>query len=466
MSKKEHKEQTLGKKAAFMGIGVVSDVTAYQSFILLIFTFYYAIVGIEIGLITVGFIIWSLWNAFNDPILGYLSDRTNTKFGRRIPWIMASFLPLGIIMILLFTPILPIGIANQAGNFAYFLIIIVIFEFFYTMYSLNLTSLVPELLITEEERIKGNNIRQIFSIVGLIFAFLLPGLIIEDFTDAQYFNQYQIFGVIACIIVILGAIIFLKYGPKERAEFQKEYERAPSLINSMKSCVKSKAFMWYIPAEIANWFVYGMLPTIVPLYAKFVLGINDALMTSLLLGFTFISAALFMTLLWRPVVRKIGNRKAWILSMTIWIISLIPLWFITGLIAGMIMFFLIGIGLSGSLYIIDLIIADIVDDDELTTGTRNEGGYYGVNAFFLRFSNVLVIIAIGSVLQTVGWKVFEPSMVTIEVQNGLRILMVALPIIALIVAILAIYKYPLDEEKLVQVKEGVKKLHEEKQSKI
>ena len=460
------KESSVSKKAAFIGIGTVSDVTAYQSFILLIFTFYYAVVGIEIGLITVGFIIWSVWNAFNDPIIGYISDRTHSKWGRRIPWIMIGFIPLAITMILLFTPVLPIGIANQAGNFVYFLIIIIIFEFFYTMYSLNLTSLFPEVFISEQERTAGNNIRQVFTIVGLIFAFILPGFIIDDYSDPLNFSQYQIFGVIACIIVVIGALLFLKFGPKERVEFKKEFESAPSLINSMKSCVKSKAFMWYIPAEIANWFVYGMLPTIVPLFAKFVLLIEDALMISLLLGFTFLSAALFMTIVWRPVVRKIGNRKTWMLSMTIWMLSLIPLLFIQGLFLGMIMFFLIGIGLSGSLYIIDLIVADIVDDDELRTGTRNEGGYYGVNAFFLRFSNVFVIIAIGSVLQTVGWKVFEPSMVTNEVIFGLKALMVILPIIALIVGILAIYKYPLDDEKLAKMKEGVKKLHEEKQSKI
>ena len=189
-------------------------------------------------------------------------------------------------------------------------------------------------------------------------------------------------------------------------------------------------------------------------------------MISMRLGFTFLSAALFMTIIWKPVVRKIGNRKSWMISMTVWILSLIPLLFIQGLVLGMIMFFLIGIGLSGSLYIIDLIVADIVDDDELSTGSRNEGGYYGVNAFFLRFSNVLVILAIGSVLQTVGWKVFEPSMVTNEVIFGLKALMVIFPIIALIVGILAIYKYPLDDEKLAKMKEGIKKIHEEKQSKI
>ncbi|GAH59686.1 unnamed protein product, partial [marine sediment metagenome] len=97
-------EKKTGKIATMFSFGNLADITAYQSFTLLIFTFYYSVVGIQIELITIGFIIWSVWNAFNDPILGYFSDRTHTKWGRRRPWIMIAFIPLAIIMILLFTP--------------------------------------------------------------------------------------------------------------------------------------------------------------------------------------------------------------------------------------------------------------------------------------------------------------------------------------------------------------------------
>jgi len=460
------KEQKTSKKATFMGIGLVSEITAYQSFILLGFTFFFAVIGINVLLITIGFIIWSLWNALNDPLLGYISDRTHTKWGRRIPWLMISFIPLAIMMILLFFPVLFIGIENEIGNFIYFLIIIIIFELFYTMYSLNLAALFPEVFLTKEERIKGNNIKQIFTIVGLLFAFILPGIFITgSYATPDSPLQYLLFGVIASIIVIAGAVIFLIFGPRERAEFQKEFEETPSFFNSIRSCVKNKAFMWYIPAQLANWFVYGMFPTVLPLYAEFVLGIEVPMLTSVMLLLTFLSAGLFMTLVWKPVVRKLGNRKTWMISMGVWIVLLIPLLFIQEFISGMIVFFLIGIGLSGSLYIVDLILADIIDDDELKTGIRKEGAYYGVNSFFLRLSNVLVILAVGIIFGYNGWLEFDPTP-GIETIIGLKILVCVLPLIALVIAILVIYKYPLDGEKLANVTEGVKKLHEEKQSKI
>jgi len=158
----EKKEKDLDrysfKRAASYGTGQIADQAAYQSFTFLVFTFYFAVVQLEITLITVGFIIWAFWNSFNDPMLGYLSDRTHTKFGRRLPYIMIAIIPLGVILFLLFTPPLPIGVENQLGNFVYFMIIIILFELFYTMFSLNATSLFPETFISKDDRTKANNV--------------------------------------------------------------------------------------------------------------------------------------------------------------------------------------------------------------------------------------------------------------------------------------------------------------------
>ena len=462
------KEKGTLKKAFFYSFGQISDQTAYQSFILLVFTFYFAVVQIDIWLITLGYTIWSIWNMFNDPLIGYLSDRTHTRWGRRLPYIIVFFVPLALIMYFLFTPPLPIGPANQVGNFFYFLMIIIVFELFYTAFSLNYTSLFPEIFLSKKERTKGNNVRQIFTIISLIFAFILPGLIISDFSapTAAALQEYQLFGIVAGIIVVIGIIIFLLFGPRERPEFSGDYKDAFSLFKTIKFCLKSKSFRFFVIATLCNWFVFGMLPTIIPLYAKFVLNETDAFMASLLLGVAFLSATIFVTILWRPIVRRIGNRKAWMISMATWILSLFPLMFIWELTQGMIVFFLLGIGLSGSLYIIDLVVADIVDEDELATGMRREAGYYGVNALIIRFSNVLVILAIGIIFDTVGWKTFDPTVDPSQVAFGLRALIFIFPAIALAIGILAIYKYPLHGERLRNVQEKVKELHEQKRARV
>lgn len=466
--KKEQEQESIKKKAFFYSFGQISDLVSYQTFTFLTFTFYFTIVKINVVLISIGFILWSIWNSLNDPLLGYLSDKTHTKWGRRIPFIMISFVPLSIIMFLLFLPPISFGIQNELTNFTYFIIIIVVFEFFYTMFSLNLTSLFPETFISVKERTIANNIRQTFAIVALIVAFVLPTLFIPDLSNAKYLLEYQFFGITIAIIIAVAGAIFLKYGPRERKEFKDNYKSAPNFIDSIKFCLKSESFRWYIPAEIANWFVYGMLPTIIPLYGKFVLGIGEgeSILLALLLGVAFISAALFINILWRPMVQRIGPRKSWLISMSIWIATLVPLMFISDIITGFIVFFLIGIGLSGSLYIIDIIVSDIIDEDEIVTGTRREAGYYGVNALFLRLSTVFVFLAISLVFNNVGWTIFEPEKITPAIQFGLRALIFIFPTIALTIALVAIYKYPLDQERLEEVKMKIKKIHKEKREKI
>jgi GPH family glycoside/pentoside/hexuronide:cation symporter len=456
------------KKAASYSIGQIINNASYQTFSLLVFTFYFTIVGLNVILITIAFMIWSVWNSINDPLLGSISDKTHTKWGRRYPYIMTSIVPLAIVMFLLFTPPLSLGVKDQMSNFIYFLIIIIIFEFFYTMFDVNLIALFPELFITQEERTSANAVRMTVYLVTLIITFALPTFFIPDFSNPKYLTQYQIFGIFIAGIIIVAGVFFLKFSPREKAEFRDEYKNIHSFKETFKICVKNKTFMGYLPAEMGMWYVIGVITTIIVLYGKFVLGIGEGetIYIALMLAIGFISTAIFMNILWKPVVRKIGPRKSWMISVFIWILVISPFMFIQDKFQGIIVLFFFGIGLSGPIYIIDLILSDIIDEDEVNTGTRREAGYYGVKAFFYKFSTVFVFLTIGLVFTNIGWTVYEPERVTSEVIFGLRALMFIFPAIALIISLLVMYKYPLHGEKLAQVKEKLQKIHEEKRSKI
>ncbi|MBY9003979.1 MAG: MFS transporter [Candidatus Lokiarchaeota archaeon] len=465
--KKSKQEYSFGKAFRYT-FAQVADIIAYQSFTFLIFTFYFAVVKINITLISIAFIIWAFWNSINDPLLGALSDRTHTKWGRRFPYIMVSFIPLAVVCILLYFPPVAFGVSDEIINFVYFFIIIIVFEFFYTMFSINQVSLFPEIFISMEDRTKANNIRQTIAIFALIIAFVLPTLFIPDLSDETYLPEYQTFGLLVGAIIVVFGVLFLIFSPRERKEFQDNYQKAPKLIESLKTCLTNKSFMWYIPAQIANWFVYGILPVIIPLYGKFVLGIGEgeSIWLSLLLGFAFISAALFVNILWKPLIQKLGPRKAWMLSKAIWMATLIPLLFLGEgmLIIAVIVFFFMGIGLAGSLLIVDIMLADIIDEDELKTGTRREASYFGANALLLRLATVLVFLAIGPVFIIGSWEVYDPLNITPEIIFGLKALIAIFPSIALVIGILVLYKYPLHGEKLAQVKEQLNEIHAQKRA--
>ena len=199
---------------------------------------------------------------------------------------------------------------------------------------------------------------------------------------------------------------------------------------------------------------------------KYNIGERETIFLGLLLGIAFISSAFFINFLWKPVVKKMGPRKTWLISVIIWILTLIPLMFINDKIQGLIVFFLIGIGLAGPIFLGDLILADIIDEDETITGTRREAGYYGVKAFFFRLSTVFVVLAISTVFTNAGWTVFEPEAITQEIIFGLRALIFIFPAIAICLGLITVYKCPLYGEKLKNVKEKLQELHAEKQSRV
>ncbi len=213
-----------------------------------------------------------------------------------------------------------------------------------------------------------------------------------------------------------------------------------------------------------TWYVFGLLPTIVPFYGTYVLNIEkQSLLLSILLLIAFLTSVPGI-LFWKSIGRKIGVRKGYMISLFGWAAALIPFYFISDFVAGAITMVFVGLGLAGSLYYIDLIISDIIDEDELKTGVRREGGYYGINALVIRLSTILTFVTIGLVLSTTGWYVYDPGAYSYEIEMGLRSLMFIFPAIALIIGAISMYFYPLDGKRLKEQKAAREKLHSEKRA--
>jgi len=138
-------EKLTFKKKFLFGLSAFPDQLTYQIFQFLIFTFYFTVVLIPLDLMIITYVIWGIWNAVNDPMLGALSERTKhrRKWGKRRFYLLISIIPLCIMVVLMFY--MPFNTGDKMLEFIYFLTTIVVFEFFYTMFDVNVNAIFPEM---------------------------------------------------------------------------------------------------------------------------------------------------------------------------------------------------------------------------------------------------------------------------------------------------------------------------------
>ena len=454
------KELTLKEKVLFATSSFPDQLT-YQAFTIYVFTFYFAVVGLTMTEIWIGFILWGFWNMINDPLLGALSERTKFKgkLGKRKLYLIISFIPLSLMMILLYT-------VPANFEFIYFVFIIFAFEFFYTMFSVNTNAIFPEMFPTEKQRASVNIFIKVFTMIAVILASLVPTFVVSPLVPtlgpldpgysaevASIKSMYIIAGLILFVLVVIMAILFIFFSVDEKEEKTTDFEKRPKFFESLKLTFSNRTFLKFTLGNMLIWYCFNVLLTVFPLFAVEVLGITEgAMMIGIILMIALLSAAIFQPVQ-SKIRSKVGTRKGLIIGLAIWIVTLFPLIFLSNnamsTTLAMIIFFTIGFGLSAALFHIDLIHGDVIDQDALKFGVRRAASYYGVNAFIHRFSTVLGITTIALIFSGTGWSSYESIVADPAIRElGLKALIFVFPAIALLGAIICFRFYDLHGEKL------------------
>ncbi|MGJ8455651.1 MFS transporter [Pseudothermotoga sp. U03pept] len=399
-------------------------------------------------MISIVMILYGLWNAINDPLFGYLSDITKTRWGRRKPYIIWFSLPLALVFTLFWAP--PFDGTRPTALVLYYLLMIFLFDSFYTIVILNWTALFPEMYPTLKERAKVSALRQALGIPGLLLGIALPPMLAAKL---GWDKMGMIFAFVG------GTILYLTLlGIRENPRYSQK--QGLNVIEAVKFTFFNKSFLTYVIASFLLQFTYTALLAALPFYAKYVLKISES-QTSLLLASIFV-VTFFLIPLWQKITAKIGAKRTMMISMILWAVLLSGFAFIRTFIQGIILASSLALGLAGPLIILDIMIADIADEDQLKTGQRREGMYFGANALVIRLGISLNSLVMGLVLSLSGYNANLP----IDAQPnsaiiGFRMLCSLVPIIATAIALLVLRYYPLDGEYLRQIKEKVQLVRSE-----
>ncbi|OMF38713.1 MFS transporter [Paenibacillus sp. FSL H8-0548] len=394
-----------------------------QAFASYIVFYYVDVLGVAPGLISVAMVIHGIVNAVLNPLFGHISDRTSSRYGRRIPYMMFGMVPLAA----LFTAIwFPIGTGMEV--FWYFLTIVLLYDILFVMVVLNYSALFPEMFTTLKERAIVSSWRQMFGIVGMIIGVALPPLVYGKL-------GWGPMGAIFAGIALLFFIIMVS-ASKEKTVIKRE---EIGFLQSLKFTFSNKAFVLFVLGSFFVQFTFAMLPAAIPFFTKYVLRAGDESNT-ILLGAIFV-AAIPCVYLWGRLLQKWGARKTVMIAVSIYALAMIPFVFVSSVAAAAIAAAAIGIGLAGLLVLLDVLLSEIIDEDEKRTKVRREGMYFGMNGFIVKWGVSLQAVVLGLILELTGYK---KDVVQVEAAVwGIRSMLSFIPFIALLIAIIFFFLYPI-----------------------
>jgi len=310
---------------------------------------------------------YGIWNAVNDPIAGHTSDRTRTRWGRRIPFILFGTLLVIPLFVLVWTP--PTGGMPLAQPFNlwilfYLVIILALYEFLYTLVGVPYMSLFPEMFEKLEERTEVSIYQQVSAMIGLIIAFVATPLLAEALGE-----KLGILGGWTWASVILGlgaggAFYISLLGSRERKEFS--LEKALPFITSFKLTITNRSFLTFAVTGLMTTFVWSWVSAMVPFWLVYVLGagLGDA---ATLYAVKFIIAMAFYPI-WKKICLSCGSKKTFALSTSLYVAFLLPILVIDNLSQGIVLAAFLGVAISGMTIVRNIVLSDVIDEDEIKVG--------------------------------------------------------------------------------------------------
>lgn len=331
---------------------------------------------------------YAVLDAIDNPVYGYLSDRTRSRYGRRRPWLVIGAPLLALSLIAFFSP--PEGAAGWA-LVAWFAGFAVLTETLDSLVNANYGALLPELFPDQKRRAVANSLRQGCQLVALIISVALTPMIASLI---GYQTTAIIYGALAAVV-----IVYMALGAHEDPGAQES--REPGIIESVRAIFGTATF-WRI--AIANGAYAGTIALVLagtPFFVKYSLGLPDSDATYLLA--TVILISIGMLAVWTRAVHRLGPLRVWRLALVLLAASLVPMYFASSLLTAIAAGAFVGLGYSGVIASVDLVIARIIDADAARTGLRREGMFIAAFGFFNRLGGVLKSLAFLAIVALFGF---------------------------------------------------------------
>lgn len=420
-------------------------------------TYYFTRVRLlDPGLAGIVLIIFGIWNIINDPIFGYISDRTRSKLGRRKPYIRYGGPIIGLSYILCWIN-WPGSQTDQFTMFFQFLIFLFFYDTLYTAVATSLYVMPFEMAVSNKARGSIFIWKVLFSVIATLLPLIVIPIIQPGPGDDP--TSYQVINI--ALGAIIGLLVFVSSFFYEEKHYLQEEEKIP-FLKSLKSTFKNRSFLIF---EVISF-------TVIYVQSGLMFGLFyylDELESSMILLFSFLGIGILVGLyLFVVRGRKFGVKKSMQIMLSSFSFCCFLILFLgRNLIAASIGFIGIGLGLAGGLYLIPLMNGDVIDKDEDMTGQRREGMYAGVNSFITKYAISLAQAAFLFIVGAFGYiSTLPKGAQDYNAETGIIIGWMLIPAILLLACFLTMYIYPLDGPEWNSTKERIAELHKKKEIEI
>lgn len=435
---------------------------------------YMTTMGVAMAVASTIMMLAKIWDAITDPLMGFLSDNTRSKYGRRKPYMFFGGLSLIIAIFLVFLPVRSWGM-DSTSFVAYILIMYLVWNTCSTVTQVPYCSMASDISPSFKERNNANTIKLVFNAAASGLAYVLPLLFVESLINEDGYlfmpnlspTQFWL-----CMCLIFGTLfgggqmlcgLFVKEriqptGPKKQFNFKQ-------FVMNYAEPYKNKSYRWHIVMYVSAFICMDMLSALAVYYATDVwhgyklFGMN---MSSLFIIAPMMVAAFLVFPLARVMMDKKSKQFAFRMGLPCYIFAGImlaimdPSW--TPPIMVPIIALIMGLGFGGAQMMPWIIFPDTVDVAQMATGDRPTGTYSGMMTLARKIAGALGVGLVGWIIGGVGYIENNTSDATLyipqseSVLTAIKLVMGISIVVFISIAFIASFKYKINSKKLERVR--------------
>jgi glycoside/pentoside/hexuronide:cation symporter, GPH family len=379
-------------------------------------------------------LVGGIWDAINDPLVGILTDRMRSRWGRRRPFFLFGAIPFALTFIMMWW--VP-PFESMAAKAIYYTIAYILWDTAFTMVCVPYSALTPELTEDYDERTRLTGYRMAVSMGGGMIAAIVVPLIVDAFVlkPDGYLLMAVIFGILAALPYLL-----LFFNTRER------YSSTPptelNIFRAFKQTMSNRPFRYAAGIYLTAWVTVALVTALFQYYVTYWLRQPDSL--AMFLGLIQGSALIGVPIMVK-LSDKLEKRKAYFIGMVWWIVVMLILAVMPSDAAtfAIILAAVVGPGVAAAHVIPWSIVPDVIEADELATGERREGAYYGFLVFIQKTGAAFTLALMQLVLGATGYVADQPqndgTLLAIRLMIGL------VPAVLLSISIWFAWRYPINK---------------------